>query len=371
MNFRIPVAGILIGLLVACSDSKPNATVLSTPVQQQTHKSEPAANHPPETKVTKPKNPFNSISFPEEFCGDQPPNNSKTNTVNFYPVFINYNESNLQIVKANYCQDALKTFRKDKSKKAIQVASFLSKERADQFQEFLENKLGNVSVEVGKPTLRDVKHTSDVKPKDKKANNLTEKPSILANKQPPLQETSKKTTKDTSPIFPKMNSQQLKELKALIGNNNRDKIDFKVVLPTYLPDGYQIHDFMAANHPQNSISYNIIYRNSNKRCFTLGADNGQWGDGPSGLSTVEVSSPALGKITLEHTDFDKLNGSFFSHFRKDILRANSARKMMTYSMGTMASIRENPHVPKFSRCKGELRLNDAIKIVKSLQYLEP
>ena len=69
MNFRIPVAGLLIGLVVACSDSKPNATVPSTPEQQQTHKSQLEVKQPsssssatPEVKVSpSPKAPGNIV----------------------------------------------------------------------------------------------------------------------------------------------------------------------------------------------------------------------------------------------------------------------------------------------------------------------
>jgi hypothetical protein len=168
--------------------------------------------------------------------------------------------------------------------------------------------------------------------------------------------------------FPGLNLQQIKKLKALIGNNNRDKIDFKVILPTYLPNGYRVHQLRAVNNAQYSISYEVIYRNSDNECFTLRADNGQWGDGLSGLSRINVSSSALGVITLEHTDFDRLSSSSFVSFRKDILRANSTRTMMSYSM---VSIRDNHYLPEFSGCKAELRLNEAVKIVESLRYLKP
>lgn len=126
MSFKIPVAGLLIGLLVACSETKHNPTVQLTPNQQQVRQSKAEIKQPPEAGVTKPTNPFGKASFPKESCGDKLPNDSKTDTAKLYPVFIDYNESNLQTAKANYCRDALKTLRKDKGQEAIQVASFAS-----------------------------------------------------------------------------------------------------------------------------------------------------------------------------------------------------------------------------------------------------
>ncbi len=119
--------------------------------QQQAPQSQPEVKQSPETGATKPINPFDKALFPQDSCGDEFPNNSKTETVKFYPVFIDYNESNLRTVKANYCRDAFIILRKDKGQEAIQVASFISKERATQFKEFLGNKLGSVSLEVAEP----------------------------------------------------------------------------------------------------------------------------------------------------------------------------------------------------------------------------
>lgn len=198
---------------------------------------------------------------PQKTCGDPLPNDAKTYPVSFYPVYVDYNEKSLELVKKHFCEDAFKDIREKTGKDIVQVASFTSPEKANQSKERLSHK------------------------------------------------------------FSGLNLQQLKELKALIGNNNRDKIDFKVVLPTYLPNGYKVHQFSAVNNTQYSIHYEITYCNFNKQCLILRADNGQWGNGPLGFSKLEIPSPALGDITLEYVEADNLSISSFATFRKPTFRS--------------------------------------------------
>ncbi|MEO0687792.1 MAG: hypothetical protein AAFY76_22745, partial [Cyanobacteria bacterium J06649_11] len=167
MKINVVIAGLLIGFLIGCSENKQETTVQSNQQQQE---SESTA-----AKVAQ----FDSASFPKDTCGEQQPANEKTDTLTFYPVFVNYSEDNLQAIKDNYCRDAFKKFREDNGKEAIQVSSFISKERANQFTEFLENKLGNVNAELGKPKVRTVKNIGDVnakvgKTKVKTAKNIGE-----------------------------------------------------------------------------------------------------------------------------------------------------------------------------------------------------
>ncbi|NJO77723.1 MAG: hypothetical protein HC827_03815 [Cyanobacteria bacterium RM1_2_2] len=58
--------------------------------------------------------------------------------VEFHPVFVPNRQRNLQRIQARFCQDALSVTRKDTAEPAIQVASFMSLERAEQFQQFLD-----------------------------------------------------------------------------------------------------------------------------------------------------------------------------------------------------------------------------------------
>ena len=142
MKINVVIAGLLIGFLIGCSENKQETTVQSNQQQQES-----------ESTAAKGAQ-FDSASFPKDTCGEQQPANEKTDTLTFYPVFLDYSEDNLQAIKDNYCRDAFKKVREDNGKEAIQVSSFISKERANQFTEFLENKLGNVNAEVGKPKVR-------------------------------------------------------------------------------------------------------------------------------------------------------------------------------------------------------------------------
>ncbi|MGA9382436.1 MAG: hypothetical protein WBV73_27060 [Phormidium sp.] len=94
-------------------------------------------------------NPFEQVAFPFPSCGDSLPTDPNAYPVNFYPVFINYTESNLQTVKSNFCGDAYKIIRKNTDQISIQVGSFVTLERAKYFQSFMSNKFGNA--EIGEP----------------------------------------------------------------------------------------------------------------------------------------------------------------------------------------------------------------------------
>jgi len=105
----------------------------------------------PETTPINSTNEFDKVQFPQSNCGDSPPTNPASQT-QFYPVFIDFNDTNLQQVKAKFCGDAYKTTRQDTKKLAIQVASFSNLARAELFRDFMVRKLG--SGKVGQATIR-------------------------------------------------------------------------------------------------------------------------------------------------------------------------------------------------------------------------
>jgi hypothetical protein len=94
-------------------------------------------------------NPFDNVAFPLPSCGDAKPINPNAYPVNFYPVFIEYSEINLQAVRSRFCGDAYPMVRKMTGKNAIQIASFTSIERADAFKKIMIRSFGNS--EVGEP----------------------------------------------------------------------------------------------------------------------------------------------------------------------------------------------------------------------------
>lgn len=92
---------------------------------------------------------FDNESFPKDTCGDRMPTNINEFPVDFYPVYAEPTAGILQYIKVNLCRDAYSMTRKDIGQRAIQVGSFTSYERAEQFSKFLQNKIG--SGEIGEP----------------------------------------------------------------------------------------------------------------------------------------------------------------------------------------------------------------------------
>ncbi|AFY89345.1 MULTISPECIES: hypothetical protein [Chroococcidiopsis] len=95
---------------------------------------------------------FSSSDFPKTSCGDPLPSDSRDYPVTFYPVFIPYNETNLDKARSLFCQDALKVRRKDTQEIAIQVASFTNEEKSKDFANFVNSEISDA--EVGQPTVR-------------------------------------------------------------------------------------------------------------------------------------------------------------------------------------------------------------------------
>jgi hypothetical protein len=96
-------------------------------------------------------NSFESEAFPKATCGDSLPTNPQSYPISFYPVFIDYSESNLRQINVQFCQDAYRITREANNKVAIQVASFTSPGRAEEFRAFLASRFGNA--EVGEPRI--------------------------------------------------------------------------------------------------------------------------------------------------------------------------------------------------------------------------
>ncbi|MBE9128512.1 MULTISPECIES: hypothetical protein [unclassified Coleofasciculus] len=108
-------------------------------------------NPPQTTKPPSTNNPFQSMSFPKESCGDSLPEDPDAYPVEFYPVFIDYSESNLESVQSQFCRDSLKIYRESLDKEYIQVSSFIGRERANQFKEFIQSEF--VNVEIGEASI--------------------------------------------------------------------------------------------------------------------------------------------------------------------------------------------------------------------------
>ncbi|MEM7064009.1 MAG: hypothetical protein AAF572_12705 [Cyanobacteria bacterium P01_B01_bin.77] len=84
-----------------------------------------------------------SNGYPKAACGyDMAQVEQGVSTVELYPIFVNYSPAILEKVQTQYCQDA---FRNNQNN-LIQVASFRSQDRANEFRALLEKEFGDAQV---------------------------------------------------------------------------------------------------------------------------------------------------------------------------------------------------------------------------------
>ncbi|HEY9657372.1 MAG TPA: hypothetical protein V6C65_02825, partial [Allocoleopsis sp.] len=103
------------------------------------------STHNFDTPVPVPPNPSeqrSSYSFPANTCGDHNPGGMNI----WYPVYVNYSERNLSLIKGHYCHDAIRNYRENLRLHSIQVASFLSQADAQEFAAFMRHEIGSGEV---------------------------------------------------------------------------------------------------------------------------------------------------------------------------------------------------------------------------------
>ena len=119
-------------------------------VTQNSSSNSPTSSSQESSAPSTSDNEFDKVSFPQDSCGDKLPNSHTSLPLNLYPVYVKYTESNLETIKSEFCKDALQKTR-ETGEKSVQVASFTSNERAQEFKSFMIKKLG--SGDVGKPNV--------------------------------------------------------------------------------------------------------------------------------------------------------------------------------------------------------------------------
>jgi hypothetical protein len=316
MKLNMLLTGTMLIILFSCSrNQQNNTTQVQTTERRLT-----------ETEVRELSNTFNSVSFPQESCGDKLPDNLKSDDVKFYPVFIDYSESNLQTIKANYCQDAIKKIRKENGKEAVQVASFDNEERANQFKVFLIKKIG--SAEVGEPN-------------------------IIATHQ-------KNQSSEAIAKAARLTSEQVEKLNNLVANSG---IGIGAIVPTYVPPGFKPYVFKHSDS-LTGLGYKIIYKNTNDTCFGFSTEVLPYAS-PEGLDNKkEVYSTALGKVNLNYTSFNKSSNN--SQILAMLRKLNSNGKITTEQYSFSSPILSTDK--NFESCT-TISFTEAVKIVESLKYL--
>jgi hypothetical protein len=97
-------------------------------------------------------NPFESVRYPQSVCGDSIEMVERY-PVEFFPVYSRQLDS-INIIK-KYCRDALQMTREKNGREflSVQIASFISQERAQLFKEFIEAREPYIRLEIGEPTV--------------------------------------------------------------------------------------------------------------------------------------------------------------------------------------------------------------------------
>ncbi|MGF1590218.1 MAG: hypothetical protein ACFCU7_13415, partial [Pleurocapsa sp.] len=98
---------------------------------------------------------FNNYDFPLDSCGDQDPDGANI----WYPVYVDDTPENLSTIHNNYCQDAIRKYRKQEQFYSIQVASFINEFKAKKFAELMQINIG--SGEVGESAVYNFDNTSN------------------------------------------------------------------------------------------------------------------------------------------------------------------------------------------------------------------
>ena len=286
---------------------------------------EKSKNNLVDKSVVLDKHPLTGQKFPT-WCSDSTPGEQTGETIEFYPVYIDYSEIILNQIREDFCTSVpIKVFRQDKNIDTIDVAHFTSKYRAIQFKEYFKRRF--LTAEVGNPIK-------------------IESPKDMADLF-----SSEHYIRESTTSFPLISEGQLKQLKQLVGDNNIDKINFQVALPTWLPDGFTISNIDIREDKKFPPGYNMKYKSATS-CILLSGDNGQWGGDPRSHTTLNIYSAALGNVRLDYNNFDRVSDHSYVFLRKSL--PSPSRAKMTYSI---------------TSCEKGISLSEITKIIKSIKFV--
>jgi hypothetical protein len=113
-------------------------------------KENPISSQPSPRTTTRKTYQFSFSDFPKNTCGDRKPTDPNAYPVKFYPVNIPYSESNLSQAQSLFCRDSFQKRHPTTREKIIQISSFLEQEKAQDFADFVSQKIAGASV--GEPT---------------------------------------------------------------------------------------------------------------------------------------------------------------------------------------------------------------------------
>ena len=281
----------------------------------------------------------------EKVCGDRLPEDPASYPVNFYSVSVEYSADNLAKIKNHFCEDALPKTSESLGREVVQVASFISKEKADSFKVKLSQYFGQVTI--GEPTIIE------------KSKNKVD---------------SRKSLSQLSGLKREQFNQINNLRKESRTDSQNRKFVFRPILPTYIPEGFKVEKFEVISRPgiihrEGWQGYTIIYASKNSQCFSIAVDISRSGGPPEQHEEVKVMSQALGEVTLAYTDFDK--GYNTSYITLNLLPISLRHKITKYFFTSPnMDLGQYPYINLGQYSCNRISLKDAISIVENLVFLE-
>lgn len=268
-----------------------------------------------------------NINLSPEYCGDDLKNVTSYPT-KIYPVFFDVGDSGSEInkhkkeiqdfIKSNLCKNVILGYTSNSGKfqEVLILGYFLNGGEAEQ----LKNEVGNYLSEVQVGISYEMKLS----------------PSELKD-------------------FAKLTKKQVEEL--FFNINELEYSDFKPIVPAYIPEGFKVSKFEVVDLGGYR-DYNLMYKNDNNFCFQISGSSTGWGDGASELQSIEVISQALGKVVLEYTENhrNRTNSSISLGIQPGVLGGHQAYWFTS---------------PVNDEYCYSISIQEAVKIVESLQYLNP
>jgi hypothetical protein len=129
--------------------ARQEAEVLQPSSSSATTKPRPEPLNRPQPQI----NPFANLRYPQSVCGDSI-EMAESYPVEFFPVYSRQLNS-INLIRGKYCRDALEMTREKNGTtfRSVQIASFVSLERAQLFKEFIETREPGINLEIGEPTV--------------------------------------------------------------------------------------------------------------------------------------------------------------------------------------------------------------------------
>ncbi|XQQ05757.1 MAG: hypothetical protein EDM05_66670 [Leptolyngbya sp. IPPAS B-1204] len=116
---------------------------------------------------------------------------------------------------------------------------------------------------------------------------------------------SQNSTSDEKATAAKLSSQDQNKLLE-IDQNNYKNIPVKIVLPTYIPDGFKVEKVEVGDDKRFGPGYSITYSDDSNNCFEISGASGGFGAGAEDFEIITVNSKALGNVELGYTQFDQV-----------------------------------------------------------------